>query len=96
MEHAALVNVQPRQLLKMEFKAKWVEAPILISLYPVRPFQNGFFFQILYISPPDQIAKGTIDVKFLDQTVKTMLRTKFSLGLFESMLYPLLVSWLPG
>lgn len=31
----------------------------------------------------DQVAAGTVDVSFIDETVKTMLRTKFSLGLFE-------------
>ncbi len=34
---------------------------------------------------PDQVKAGTIDIKFVDETVKTMLRTKFALGLFESM-----------
>ena len=34
---------------------------------------------------PDQIANGTVDVRYLDETVKTVLRTKFALGLFESM-----------
>ncbi|KII90947.1 glycoside hydrolase family 3 protein [Plicaturopsis crispa FD-325 SS-3] len=37
-----------------------------------------------YLTLPDQIANGTVDVKFLDETVKAMLRTKFSLGLFEN------------
>ncbi|KAI0051485.1 glycoside hydrolase family 3 protein [Auriscalpium vulgare] len=37
-----------------------------------------------YLTLPDQIAAGTVDVSFLDQTVKAMLRTKFTLGLFES------------
>ncbi|KAJ7066911.1 glycoside hydrolase superfamily [Mycena belliarum] len=37
-----------------------------------------------YLTIPDQIAAGTIDVKLLDETVTTMLRTKFSLGLFEN------------
>ncbi|KAF7367923.1 Glycoside hydrolase family 3 protein [Mycena sanguinolenta] len=36
-----------------------------------------------YLTLPDQIAAGTVDVKYLDQTVTAMLRTKFSLGLFE-------------
>jgi hypothetical protein len=27
---------------------------------------------------------GQVDVKFIDDTVKFLLRTKFSLGLFES------------
>ncbi|KAJ7916268.1 glycoside hydrolase superfamily [Mycena leptocephala] len=37
-----------------------------------------------YLTLPAQIAAGTVDVKFLDQTVSAMLRTKFSLGLFEN------------
>ncbi|KAJ7499897.1 family 3 glycoside hydrolase [Mycena latifolia] len=37
-----------------------------------------------YLTIPDQIAAGTLDETFLDQTVTTMLRTKFSLGLFEN------------
>jgi beta-glucosidase len=32
----------------------------------------------------DQINNGTVDIRFLDETVQTMLRTKFALGLFES------------
>ncbi|KAJ7775675.1 glycoside hydrolase superfamily [Mycena maculata] len=36
-----------------------------------------------YLTIPDQIAAGTVDEKYLDETVTTMLRTKFSLGLFE-------------
>ncbi|KAJ7733286.1 glycoside hydrolase [Mycena metata] len=37
-----------------------------------------------YLTLPDQIAAGTVDVKLVDQTVTFMLRTKFSLGLFEN------------
>ncbi|KAJ7165662.1 glycoside hydrolase superfamily [Mycena crocata] len=37
-----------------------------------------------YLTLPAQIAAGTVDVKFLDQTVSAMLRTKFALGLFEN------------
>ncbi|KAJ7983164.1 glycoside hydrolase superfamily [Mycena polygramma] len=37
-----------------------------------------------YLTLPAQIAAGTVDVKFLDQTVTAMLYTKFSLGLFEN------------
>lgn len=32
----------------------------------------------------DQVRAGTVDIKFVDETVKSMLRTKFALGLFES------------
>ena len=35
-------------------------------------------------SSPDQVKAGTVDIKYIDETVKAMLRTKFSLGLFES------------
>lgn len=40
---------------------------------------------------------GTVDIKYIDDTVKAMLRTKFTLGLFESMSalslqsYPMLI-----
>ena len=34
----------------------------------------------------DQVRAGNISVDYIDDTVKTMLRTKFSLGLFESAL----------
>jgi len=34
----------------------------------------------------DQVRAGTVDEKFIDETVKTMLRAKFTLGLFESKL----------
>ncbi|KJA13240.1 glycoside hydrolase family 3 protein [Hypholoma sublateritium FD-334 SS-4] len=36
-----------------------------------------------YLTLPDQIAAGTVNVTFLDLTVAAMLRTKFALGLFE-------------
>jgi hypothetical protein len=32
----------------------------------------------------DQIANGTVNIRYVDETVKTILRTKFALGLFES------------
>ena len=38
-----------------------------------------------YLTLPDQVQAGTVDVSYIDETVKAMLRTKFSLGLFESM-----------
>ncbi|TCD71921.1 hypothetical protein EIP91_000053 [Steccherinum ochraceum] len=37
-----------------------------------------------YLTLPDQVKAGTVDVKYIDETVKAMLRTKFSLGLFEN------------
>ncbi|KAI0352431.1 glycoside hydrolase [Trametes cingulata] len=37
-----------------------------------------------YLTLPDQVRAGTVDVKFIDETVKAMLRTKFALGLFEN------------
>ena len=37
-----------------------------------------------YLTLPDQVRAGNISVSFIDATVKTMLRTKFALGLFES------------
>ncbi|KAH9483331.1 Beta-xylosidase [Psilocybe cubensis] len=37
-----------------------------------------------YLTLPDQIKAGTVDVKFLDATVKGMLSAKFALGLFEN------------
>ena len=37
-----------------------------------------------YLTLPDQVQAGTVDIKYVDETVKAMLRTKFSLGLFES------------
>ena len=33
----------------------------------------------------DQVASGSVDIKYIDETVKTVLRTKFALRLFESM-----------
>jgi hypothetical protein len=36
------------------------------------------------LNPTDQIRNGTVNIKFLDETVKAMLRTKFTMGLFES------------
>ncbi|KAI8984797.1 glycoside hydrolase superfamily [Trametes punicea] len=37
-----------------------------------------------YLTLPDQVKAGTVDIKYIDETVKTMLRTKFALGLFEN------------
>ncbi|KAF8972046.1 glycoside hydrolase family 3 protein [Flammula alnicola] len=36
-----------------------------------------------YLTLPDQIQAGTVDIKYVDTTVEAMLRTKFALGLFE-------------
>ncbi|KAF5364585.1 hypothetical protein D9758_005612 [Tetrapyrgos nigripes] len=37
-----------------------------------------------YLTLPDQVKAGTVDESFIDETVKTLLRTKFTLGLFEN------------
>ncbi|KAF4615931.1 hypothetical protein D9613_011320 [Agrocybe pediades] len=37
-----------------------------------------------YLTIPDQVKAGTVDIKYVDETVKAMLRTKFALGLFEN------------
>ncbi|KAJ3552474.1 hypothetical protein NM688_g4133 [Phlebia brevispora] len=37
-----------------------------------------------YLTLPDQVRAGNISVSYIDETVKTMLRTKFALGLFEN------------
>ncbi|KAF9224664.1 family 3 glycoside hydrolase [Gyrodon lividus] len=37
-----------------------------------------------YLTLPDQIANGTVKISYVDETVKTILRTKFALGLFEN------------
>ncbi|KAI0686231.1 glycoside hydrolase [Earliella scabrosa] len=37
-----------------------------------------------FLTLPDQVKAGTVDIKFVDETVKAMLRTKFALGLFEN------------
>ncbi|KAI0059329.1 glycoside hydrolase family 3 protein [Artomyces pyxidatus] len=37
-----------------------------------------------YLTLPDQVQAGTVNVSFIDETVKTVLRTKFTLGLFEN------------
>ncbi|KAF9560036.1 glycoside hydrolase [Agrocybe pediades] len=37
-----------------------------------------------YLTLPDQVKAGTVDVKFVDETVKGMLRIKFAMGLFEN------------
>ncbi|KAF8890444.1 glycoside hydrolase superfamily [Infundibulicybe gibba] len=37
-----------------------------------------------YLTLPDQVKAGTVDIKYIDITVESMLRTKFSLGLFEN------------
>ncbi|PCH41771.1 glycoside hydrolase family 3 protein [Wolfiporia cocos MD-104 SS10] len=37
-----------------------------------------------YETLPDQVAAGTVDIRYIDETVATVLRTKFALGLFEN------------
>src|ERR1700749_3225965 len=37
-----------------------------------------------YETLADQVKSVTVDVKYIDETVKAMLRTKFALGLFEN------------
>ncbi|TFK53290.1 glycoside hydrolase family 3 protein [Heliocybe sulcata] len=37
-----------------------------------------------YLTLPDQVNNGTVNVSYIDETVKTILRTKFALGLFEN------------
>jgi len=37
-----------------------------------------------YLTLPDQVAAGTVNESYIDQTVSFLLRTKFTLGLFES------------
>ncbi|KAF8427199.1 family 3 glycoside hydrolase [Boletus edulis BED1] len=37
-----------------------------------------------YLTLPDQIAIGAVDISYVDETVKAILRTKFALGLFEN------------
>ncbi|TFK98582.1 glycoside hydrolase family 3 protein [Pterulicium gracile] len=37
-----------------------------------------------YLTLPDQVRAGTVDEKYIDDTVTYLLRTKFSLGLFEN------------
>ncbi|THH02237.1 hypothetical protein EW026_g637 [Hermanssonia centrifuga] len=37
-----------------------------------------------YLTLPDQVNAGNISVQYIDDTVKTILRTKFALGLFEN------------
>ncbi|KZT23228.1 glycoside hydrolase family 3 protein [Neolentinus lepideus HHB14362 ss-1] len=37
-----------------------------------------------YLTLPDQVINGTVNVSYIDETVKTILRTKFALGLFEN------------
>lgn len=38
----------------------------------------------MWIGMKDQITNGTVDISYVDETVRTVLRTKFALGLFES------------
>ncbi|KAF7792066.1 hypothetical protein EIP86_003094 [Pleurotus ostreatoroseus] len=37
-----------------------------------------------YLTLPDQVRAGNLSVSYIDDTVKAMLRTKFTLGLFEN------------
>ncbi|KAI0686420.1 glycoside hydrolase superfamily [Cytidiella melzeri] len=37
-----------------------------------------------YLTLPDQVNAGNVSVTYIDETVKSILRTKFSLGLFEN------------
>ncbi|KAI3598503.1 glycoside hydrolase family 3 protein [Moniliophthora roreri] len=37
-----------------------------------------------YLTLVDQVNAGKVDIKYIDETVKSLLRTKFTLGLFEN------------
>ncbi|EIM85301.1 glycoside hydrolase family 3 protein [Stereum hirsutum FP-91666 SS1] len=37
-----------------------------------------------YLTLPDQVSAGTVNISFIDETVKTVLRTKLTMGLFEN------------
>lgn len=37
-----------------------------------------------FLTLADQVRNGTVDIRYIDETVKTLLRVKFMLGLFES------------
>ena len=55
--------------------ARYVDAPIIMWSIGIADADSAI----------DQVEAGTVDVSYIDETVKTVLRTKFSLGLFESM-----------
>ena len=60
---------------------KWVVEPTLI----LRSQVCANFVQLCFLTYfLDQITSGTVDISYVDETVKTILRTKFALGLFES------------
>ncbi|KDQ52012.1 glycoside hydrolase family 3 protein [Jaapia argillacea MUCL 33604] len=51
--------------------------------------ENGFSGEMgggtyTYLTLPDQVGNGTVDVSYIDETVRTILRTKFTMGLFEN------------
>lgn len=48
------------------------------------PLRIPVVLRTLTIKFSDQVAAGTVNVSYIDETVKTVLRVKFALGLFES------------
>lgn len=84
MALVTLENVQLKLLLKMVSAEKWVAARIPILPFPVRFAFSQDAIITYYHSVADQVVAGTVNVTFIDEATKAMLRTKFTLGLFES------------
>lgn len=63
---------------------RWEAGAILSSRCPVRDSLLQEASLLMLVPTLDQVRAGTVDIKFVDETVKSMLRTKFALGLFES------------
>ena len=61
---------------------KWVVEPTPTLHFQVRASLVSLYCLMYCL---DQIANGTVDISYVDKTVETILRTKFALGLFESM-----------
>jgi beta-glucosidase-like glycosyl hydrolase len=67
----------------MGFKEKWVAGHIHTLHCQACTTQQIPEKMIDIIFHVDQIQAGNVTMQALDETVKAMLRTKFSLGLFE-------------
>lgn len=63
---------------------RWEAGAIPSSRCPVRDSLLQEASLLMLVPTLDQVRAGTVDIKFVDETVKSMLRTKFALGLFES------------
>ena len=83
MELVLIANV-PQELPWRTIAVKWEEEHTPTLHYQVILWKSFLNIHRVLIISKDQVRAGNISVDYIDETVKSILRTKFSLGLFES------------